>query len=373
MPQNKNNYYVSQFYLRNFSTDSDRKTVHLHNIKRNASIPHVGISGQCYRHYLYGEDGKLERGLGFLETAIAPVFRNMIATGTVPGRGTQQHGLIAQFISIQSGRTASKETQINKVVDLFAKYALAKYEPTLATALHKYEISLTNTAILNVQQSAIMASLLFDLEYKLLRAPIDTYFVTSDNPVVLFNLFFDRSHTRFTRGLACRGLQIYCPISPRYSLILYDRDLYRVGPVGCRCVQISSADVNNLNILEYLYAGENIYFSQTEETDGIRSIANQYYALRRSLPGRLVKRKESCGGTEKELATMEGIRPRFFPELASIKIKRRADKSRTTGIRDENWTRIVRDFAAAVDRGEANDFPIFAMKHPLASLVKSFR
>jgi hypothetical protein len=69
---------------------------------------------------------------------------------------------------------------------------------------------------------------------------------------------------------------------------------------------------------------------------------------------------------------MEANRPRFFPELTSVKIKRRIDKTQTTGTRDENWTTIVRDFAAAVDRGEANDFPTFVMGHQLASLVKSF-
>jgi hypothetical protein len=110
--------------------------------------------------------------------------------------------------------------------------------------------------------------------------------------VVIFNQFFDRNHTRFTRGLACRGLQIYCPISSRYSLILYDRGLYRVGPVGCRCVEISSSDVDNFNTLEYLYARENIYFSRETDANIIRAISNRYYTFRQSRAGRLVVGKE---------------------------------------------------------------------------------
>jgi hypothetical protein len=151
MPENKRNHYVSQFYLRNFSTDSNRKTIHLFNIRRNIFIVNVGIFGQCYRHYLYGEDGKLERGLGYLETAIAPVFSKIIETGAVPARGSPQHGLIAQFISVQNGRTVSKESQINEVIDLFAKYVLGKNEPGLAEVLDKYQIGVENAAILNVQ------------------------------------------------------------------------------------------------------------------------------------------------------------------------------------------------------------------------------
>jgi len=178
MPENKKNHYVSQFYLRNFSSDGRRKVIYLFNIKRNTFVLNVGVSGQCYRHYLYGEDRKLERGLGYLETAISPVFSRIIATGAVPARGTPQHGLIVQFISVQNGRTASKESQINEVIDLFAKYALRKTQPGLAQTLDQYQIGLKNAAILNVQQSTIMAPLMFDLEYKLLRAPTSNYFIS---------------------------------------------------------------------------------------------------------------------------------------------------------------------------------------------------
>jgi hypothetical protein len=188
----------------------------------------------------------------------------------------------------------------------------------------------------------------------------------------MFNQFLDRNHTRFTRGLACRGLQIYCPISPRFSLLLYDRDLYKVGSLGCRCVEISPAEVHNFNTLEYLYARENIYFSQEADADRIRTISNRYYTFRQSGAGRLVRGKETRLKAQAELVTLEANRPKFFPELTSVKIKRRVNKTQITGVRDENWTTIVRDFAAAVDRGEANDFPTFVMSHRLASLVRSF-
>ena len=369
MADNKNNHYVPQFYLRNFSTDSERKTVHLYNIKRAIPILNVGISGQCYRHYLYGNDGRLERGLGSLETAISPVFSDLITTGTVPARGTKQHGLIAQFISVQNGRTVSKESEINQTIDLFAKYQLQQTEPELAATLDDLQIGLKNAAILNVQQTAIMAPLLFDLHYKLLHPPTDSHFVTSDNPILLLNQFLDRSHMRFTRGFACRGLQIYCPISPQYSLFLYDSDLYKVGPVGRHCVEIAAPDVTQLNILQYLYAQENLYFSSEKESAKIRVIANRYHNLRPSGIGRLVVVKKD---TERELVTMNANRPKFFPELTFVKLKRRAGKSRTPGVRNQIWTTIVRDFAAAVDRGEANDFATFVMSHRLSTLVKPF-
>jgi Protein of unknown function (DUF4238) len=223
MPHNKNQHFVPQFYLRNFSTEAQQKTIHLYNISRGRSIFNIGISGQCYRHYFYGKDALLERALGILETHTSPLLAKMITEGKLPTRCSPQHGLLAQFIAIQRGRTEVRELEMNEVFDTFAKHVIRQEKPELATNLHKWRLTLNNVAIMNVQKTAVISPLLFDLEYKILITPNNTFLITADNPVAFANQYLDRSYTRFSHGFSSRGLQIYFPISPRalyFSMIV---------------------------------------------------------------------------------------------------------------------------------------------------------
>src|ERR1700738_351752 len=101
MARNKDHHFNPQFYLRNFSADESGKSIHLYNIARARCIFGASIAGQCARPYFYGKDGRLETGLGMLETAAAPMFRRMISERKVPARRSAEHGLLGQFIAVQ--------------------------------------------------------------------------------------------------------------------------------------------------------------------------------------------------------------------------------------------------------------------------------
>ena len=137
------------------------------------------------------------------------------------------------------------------MADKFGKHVLRKrIEPELAKYLDRVRITITNAAAWSVLVAAVRAPVLFDLEYKLLVAPAGSFHIASDNPVVFLNQYIDRGDQRRvhavsaatalgSRGFASRGLQISFPISPQLSLFLYDRDIYKIGPVGRNAIDIS--------------------------------------------------------------------------------------------------------------------------------------
>jgi Protein of unknown function (DUF4238) len=105
MAENRDQHFNPQFYLRNFSADKNGRSIHLYNIARAQCVFGANFAGQCARPYFYGKDGRLETGLGMLETAAAPVFRRMISERKVPPRHSPDHGLLgSSLLSSTAGR-----------------------------------------------------------------------------------------------------------------------------------------------------------------------------------------------------------------------------------------------------------------------------
>ena len=103
--------------------------------------------------------------------------------------------------------------------------------------------------------------ILIDLEYKLLVNRTDVEFITSDNPVVLYNQIFSFRKFGSNTGLATKGLQIFFPISPDKIILLYDSDVYRVGSEKKIAIEIlNNKDISNINTLQACSCYENIYF-----------------------------------------------------------------------------------------------------------------
>lgn len=104
MPDNKDQHFNPQFYLRNFSADENGRSIHLYNIARAKCIFGASIAGQCSRPYFYGKDGRVESGLAMLEDAAAPmscwnpstmiVFRTANAIPSLTGSSVYPKGRV---------------------------------------------------------------------------------------------------------------------------------------------------------------------------------------------------------------------------------------------------------------------------------------
>ena len=52
--------------------------------------------------------------------------------------------------------------------------------------------------------------------------------MTSDNPVVLYNMFLERMGVDES-GMGSRGAFIFMPLSPGLAIVLYDGKVYKIG------------------------------------------------------------------------------------------------------------------------------------------------
>ena len=91
-----------------------------------------------------------------------------------------------------------------------------------------------------------------DLSLKILRSPTPNTFICSDNPVVFYNQLLEDNSPYSHCGVASKGLQIFVPISPRVTLIFYDKDVYQVGSSNDREILVlRTDDADQLNGLQY--------------------------------------------------------------------------------------------------------------------------
>ena len=127
-----------------------------------------------------------------------------------------------------------------------------------------------------------MQPLLSDLRMKLLIAPKDHEFITSDHPTVTTNQrFYGRTNFPSTSGLAMRGIQVFLPLSPTACLIQYDPQCYRVGTRRQDTVSISSMDVETLNGLQVLNCDCVVYFRSEHSEPMVARICREFVSQRR--------------------------------------------------------------------------------------------
>jgi len=115
------------------------------------------------------------------------------------------------------------------------------------------------------------------VECKLLKAPSDDYFVTSDHPVVILNQFCIGAHpVRSFVGFSLSGFQLLLPFSPSLCAFFYDAKVYKVGSRRHRALEISSKDVAVVNSLQVQSAGNCLYFHSPRLAQKVEELIHSY-------------------------------------------------------------------------------------------------
>lgn len=138
----------------------------------------------------------------------------------------------------------------------------------------------------NVKQSISMGKEMLntssDLDYIFLinDSPID--FITSDSPVSLYNQFHERIGKR-SFGYGSIGTQIFFPLSPRVTFLIYDHLCYKIGTRKSKYIHINNSDdVRNHNNITFVNANKTIYFldhnsiSSFEDVSNIKRTSSKY-------------------------------------------------------------------------------------------------
>ena len=291
MPNNKNQHFVPQFYLRNFS--SDRKSISSFLIEAERMIPRVSIKDQCSRDYFY-PDLEYEHDLGRFEEQCRQIINEIVLGRKVSFTRSDLFWLRA-FTILQRSRTRHEASIVKDSFQDFRDYMRSqRMGDDLKREIEGYVNSEKNTVALlasNLGPGIIMTS---DISCKILKFVGEGAFLTSDDPVFMYNTFLE-SRGKMNYGLSAMGLILFLPLSDRYAVILYDGGIYKVGQKKKQVVEFDSpSDLYWMNMLTILNADKVVFFKQDTQ--------NQQHLTD------LVRRAKSTGQSkEMKLESLEAV------------------------------------------------------------------
>lgn len=259
----KNQHYVSQFYLRNFSCDN--KNINIFVVK---SLTHKQgpIDKQCSEDYFYDEDNKIETKLlkEIIEDAASPSIEGVLLSKKLWPRNSREYEALTAFVLLQHARTKASGNENQEMMSNILKetyIALQKIETQEADKIRNHKMRLKHPANLNILSALLSSPFINDLKGKILVNNTALEFITSDNPVVFFNSFFNKYIDGPTAVISKRGFQIFCPLSPEVMFVLFDPDLYHFGKCHEEVILITKEDdVAALNSLQYLNCNKTLYY-----------------------------------------------------------------------------------------------------------------
>jgi Protein of unknown function (DUF4238) len=361
MPSKKKQHFVPRFYLKNFSLNSTEKMLGIFNLTHSKFISNGKLKDQAQKDYFYGRDLIIENALSESEGITAEILRNIINQDSISVISLKDSYYLLEFTIFLSERTACMADQLDESVDKFVKAIISKH-PNTPTGINEGSFSLTQPTQHALYRAAISLPVVFDLSYKLLINRTQTPFITSDHPVVLYNQL-NESHI----GLACKGLEIFLPISPRHLIIFFDRDVYKVGHKNNASIDITeNADVEALNLLQCVNAGQNLYFNEEiSEPQIIRLVSR---AIRyRGKPRANVDEHLVGKGNGKNYFLLRTYASELECSLTLScihtlkKAKQLRQKGDVTLVRNEEFCRLHQKFLKLVDKGQykGNEFYTF--------------
>ena len=330
MPAHKSQHFVPRCYFRAFSTDGAARSINLYNIGTLKSVRNAAVKGQCSRPYFYGEDLKIERALQAHENAYSDVLRSL--HGRPPTLTTTDLQTLCDFLALQYSRTEAlvlrERMVVSGILDLIEQDCAAN------TA----RLRVTNDELVRVALSMYPHVLrsIGDLRVCILvnRTALD--FVTSDDPVVYSSRFHAEKLVNPNFGIEAAGVFMVLPLSPRFLLLCYDSDVYRLrGSFRYISVLRTIRDVRACNELQLLNAANNIYFADWEQrhqlASHVRAIAHlrgkaraeflTYVAVGRGSEGTFFRLKEPGTSHAPSESIIRAANVHVFPTLWLNKLR----------------------------------------------------
>ena len=365
MPEKKNQHFVPRFYLKKFSLQSQEERIGVFNISSLKFIKSANLYEQASKNYFYGRDLKIENTLQPLEAESAKIINSIVDQQSLPSVDSRDHQMLLMFIIALLGRTIYAAEMIDE--------AIGKYKETVSSinynALPESERNIDLTLTDAVQESLRIVLSNFpivrDLCWKLIINETEQPFITSDHPVVLYNQFLEPRKTYGSNvGLASKGLEIFLPLSPKFTLVLFDKDVYRVGTRNKTSIKADSlADITALNLLQYINANKNIYFNENfleKQVQELLITANSYRRQTKANWDKYPSKVET--EKKKNLLHLYGSDVKCSLKLSFISLVKKAKSyalgQKVTHVRDEQLCRLHEKFFKLVDQGlyNAGDF-----------------
>lgn len=163
-------------------------------------------------------------------------------------------------------------------------------------------------------------------------------------------------------GLACKGLQVFLPLSPKHLLHYYDGDVYRVGDKRQRVIFVKDdEDIHALNVLQCASAHANIYFDGSIAERDLRKAVQAAYRFRPKAMAHVCAYPQPSHVRDNLVSASvcytENIKCNLGLSFISV-VKRARSYSvgdRVKHVRDETVFELDREFRNLMSRGIVQD------------------
>lgn len=352
MSKKKNQHYVPQFYLRNFS--NDEKSLNLFNISNKKIIIGDSIRNQCSDDYFYGKDGIIENTFQNIEKSSSELINKIILEKYIPHLKSQDHTVLQLFIVTLYSRTKFKYDEQNEIIDKTGKSTLEMHpevdKKLLSEVVVKFDYPL-QFSLLNAFSGYHLAQ---DLDIHLLVNRSNISFITSDHPVVYYNKWAENIKNFGAIGLASKGLLIFLPLSPETALLLYDSAIYKIGNKKDLISYIDKhEDIDNINLLQWLNSNDNIYYYNDSDSQKMLIDSEKNIPLRNRDKVKLQERGDSKNG---KLIGFHSRKLKMKLNVSVIRLRKQAKQidegDRILKVRNPLLLKTVREFRRNVDEGK---------------------
>jgi hypothetical protein len=340
-------HFVPQLLLRHFSSDPKRKLISLFYLPASEVIRGVSIKNQAYRRNLYGSDQNLEECLTTIETRVSVIINRVILTEDV-SLTPEEDMILRHFVNLQINRTPEKISGMQGQFDKMMKVAF-RHDPRIKNHLDEFTIEINSPYHFMIAVALKVSPALFDLKVSLLKNGSEEDIVIGQHPAVVTNpLLYLRKWPGSRQGIGSKGAVILLPISPKHVVALYDRKRYGLRNFE-RTGTLSSSDVDKINMLQFCYTTDCVYFCDTGkkiEFDGYKERTEEFRATDKNIVSTFEGIQEKSRRSEIIMATTKEppIRP-IFDFIDPKVIAMREDLGPTMDISREG----IRDFVDAFE------------------------
>lgn len=280
----KNQHYVPQFLLRNFSMEC--KGVHRTNVLdlvRGNFRQNQNVAEICSENYFYDKDNVVERFLEKnVETPVANEIQALCSEESAIAASPSRE--LLRFISVQITRTAEAVNQAQTFVNGMTKTIfreMARLNGFDEDAAERVQLVPTDPRTVTSRlafNGCIAWLLIHDLEQHLVINKTPHDFVISDHPVAHCNSYLYGLNVLNTGSLSVSGAQLFLPISPSRLLCLYDPRIYKYGQKDLRISQVDSIEtVRAINILQLRNNPKALMFRKKEDYKTLHDLSKRWY------------------------------------------------------------------------------------------------
>ncbi|MCD4666559.1 DUF4238 domain-containing protein [archaeon] len=348
MATRKRQHYVPQFYLGYFSNKP--KHIFMYNLKRemHKSVP---IKGACSINYFYGKNLAIEDSLSKFEYFASSILRKIQVNENLTCLDEKELINLFNFILFQRGRTEVSQKKMIESADFLYKEALIPMmlnDKKIIEAgitkekLEKYKLSSPNPILTPLLIHLQSGPLIADLHPALLINKSNTNFITSDNPVILFNPFFNNLQGIGADGFRSKGITIIYPLNSKLMIMLFDSKYYNFSRLKDDfTLKVSkNKDIRRINGLQMINCNHNVFF---EDENQIKDIKLQHKELSSKRSSKYVKpEKYKTDDPNKEILHLKNRKYNYNFDLSFIITKENVDK--THGDRDPEFTKFYQEF-----------------------------